>query len=290
MNQRLFGIVMVLISAITYGLLGIFGRLAFQKGLKAGETLAVRFFIASFFMWLFVLLKKRNKLSKFSFIQIRDSALLGIFGFALLSLFYFLALENLSASMTVLLLYTYPMMVAMLSFLFLKEKLHQKQILSIILGFIGVILLIGGDLNIQNKIGFIYGLACAFVYASYIVASHRRLKEVDTVVSITIVQTFTFMTLGAFYLKNLNHAMNVFTQAPWEILSLAIVVSIVPMITFNIGLKHLKATDVAILSTLEPVTAIIVAYFLFGEVLNFMQLLGAIVVLTSLLITGLKKE
>ena len=123
MNQKVIGSVQVVASGACFGLLGLFGKSAFERGCTPGELLSLRFSIAALMMFFGYLVFERTLL-KLPRKYILYSLALGILGYALFSSCYFMALQGVSASLTVLLLYTYPLFVALFSILFFKEKIN----------------------------------------------------------------------------------------------------------------------------------------------------------------------
>jgi drug/metabolite transporter (DMT)-like permease len=82
-----------------------------------------------------------------------------------------------------------------------------------------------------------------------------------------------------------------YSTSEWAILWLFAVVSIlIPHSLFVLSLKYLEASTAGIASTMEPVVAIVIAYITLGETLNGIQVIGAIVVIVSLLLLQVKKR
>src|SRR4051812_24019321 len=121
-NVRRLGFTQIILSGVCFGFLGFFGKKAFAMNISPGELLSLRYFISALITLLLIIITKPKSLLRLNTFQITCSLLLGIFGYALFSSFYFMALTGLSASLTVLMLYTYPVMVTLFSRIFLKEK------------------------------------------------------------------------------------------------------------------------------------------------------------------------
>ena len=290
-TNKKMGVVLITLSGVGYGLLGIFGKFLYQNKVHPGAALAVRFTIAASLLWCFILLFKREELKKLTKHEVISCLMLGVFGYAVFSSLYFMALEGLSASMTVLLLYTYPIMVALLSFLFLKEKLSPMQKISVPLSFVGIGLLIGGDFAVEKIVSVIFGLLCAFFYASYIVVSKPKLKNIDPVVSACLVQSSAALILVIYHLQSYEILSFTIEHGFRYILGLSLLVTILPMITFAQGIKYLSPSEVSVLYTVEPLVAIGLSSVLFHERMNTVQIIGGLLGLVSMyLITRTSEE
>ncbi|MFZ4713275.1 MAG: DMT family transporter [Bacteriovoracaceae bacterium] len=283
------GIFFILLSGIGYGFLGIFGKFLLQDGVALGPALAIRFSIASILMWIYLLAFKKSELKKISQKEILLCMGLGILGYATFSSLYFLALEGLSASMTVLLLYTYPTMVVVLSILILKEKLAIAQKWALPISFLGIVLLIGGNYSITSGKSLLYGFLCAFVYALYILFSSEKLKKIEPTVSVAIIQSSAALILLLLHIHTQETLFFTLRHGFVYILGLSLVVTILPMITFAQGIKYLTASEVSLLYTVEPLAAILLATLLFGEKMEVTQLFGGAFVLISLYLCSFRK-
>ena len=112
-NVRRTGFSQIILSGICFGFLGFFGKKAYEMHITPGELLSLRYFISAIITLALILITNPKSILKLNTFQVVCSLLLGIFGYALFSSFYFMALTGLSASLTVLMLYTYPVMVTL---------------------------------------------------------------------------------------------------------------------------------------------------------------------------------
>ena len=106
------GVLMCLASAIAFGAMGIFGKLAYDEGATVGTLLSVRFVLAAALFWLLV--ARTGALRRVRHLSRRDLAIalvLGAVGYSAQSGAYFAALERIDASLLALLVYTFPAIV-----------------------------------------------------------------------------------------------------------------------------------------------------------------------------------
>ncbi len=291
-TNRTLGILEIIASGIAFGFLGLFGKAAYQAGLSPGELLSFRFLFASILLSLFLLIKK-PQLLKLSKEFLLKSLCLGIFGYAIFSSCYFQALKGLSASLTVLLLYLYPVMVCVGALFLFKEKMSLAAWIALPITCVGMAFLVWGDMNIQEPIALLYGVGSAIFYSLYILASRKWLIGVPPLTSTLYIQMGTAIALIIFNFKfnfnSFDRGQEIILNAWHILLGISVISTIVPMLLFLSGLKKLSSSETSILSTTEPLTAIFVAGLFLGERLSGIQYLGALFVISALILTSIPK-
>lgn len=288
MSSRSLGIIEILASGFCFGFLGLFGKLAYQAGLSTTELLSLRFLTSAFILGIGILLFKPH------FFKMKKSEryaaiLLGLLGLSLFSGSYFFALQSLSVSLTALLLYTYPVLVAIGAQIWFHEKLGKLGWLALGGSTLGLVLLLWGELQVQNPWGIAVGLNAAVCYAAYILISRKYLKSVNPWASIFWIQISAGLCF--FLMSDMNGArvVEIYEQNIFLILGIAIISSLIAMILFLRGLQKVQSAEVSILSTSEPVTAVIVASFFLGERLSSLQISGGFLVLASLVLLAKRR-
>lgn len=284
--MKKIGIVEVILSGICFGFLGLFGKKAFLLGITPGELLALRYSIAAVMLFIF-LLATNPKSMKLNFKDTFISIALGIFGYALFSSLFFYALTGLSASLTVLLLYTYPIIVTILSRFILKEEFTKNKILSLILVSIGMTLLVAGEWKIAGAKYFISGLGAAFFYSLYIIYSRKYLERVPAYTSSFYVQIGAGVILSIINFQNIQRPFEILNQHFVFISLMAFVCSFLAMSLFLSGLQKISSSETSILSTTEPISGIIIATIFLGEKMNLQQGMGSVLILMGLILVGL---
>jgi DME family drug/metabolite transporter len=275
MRQR--GIFEILFSGFCFGFLGLLGKRAFLLGLTPGEFLAYRFLIASVLLGVYFLVRDPGAL-RIGVAPAMRALALGVFGYAVFSSCYFLALRGLSMALTVLLLYTYPIWVTAGARVFFGERLSRLQwaILPVLLG--GLTLLLWGELSARDPWSLAYGLLSSVFYAAYILISRRWLRGVAPLPSAFYVILGAGVTLGLLHL----HLRYVGDEAWLVVIATAVIGSILGIGLFLAGLQKLSSAEASMLSLSEPVTAVLLGVFALGERMSTVQWAGAIVVLTGL--------
>lgn len=290
LSTRHTGIVQIILSGICFGFLGFFGKKAYEFGITPGELLSLRYFISALLTLFLILITNRESLFKLTRFEIISSLMLGIFGYALFSSFFFLALTGLSASLTVLLLYTYPVMVMILSHYILKEYITKSGVLALITVTIGMILLVWGEWSVSNPSYLLFGIGAAFFYALYIIYSHRYLKNTPALPSSFYVQLGAGVILSLIHFSsNPQRPFHILSEHFLFIVSMAILCSLMAMSLFLAGLQKITSTEASILSTTEPISGVIIATILLHEKISMQQMMGGFLILLGMILCARRK-
>lgn len=289
LSLRQLGFIQIILSAVCFGALGFFGKKAYAVQILPGELLALRYSLSAIITGLIILLThpKSLRLSRF---ELLSSLLLGIFGYALFSNMFFIALSGLSASLTVLLLYTYPVMVVFLSQYILGEKLDPKSYMALAATSLGMLGLVWGEWSVSDGKFILIGLGSAFFYALYIMYSRKYLKHVAALPSSFYVQLGAGFILSIIHFKSGVRPLEILESHGILVISMAIICSLFAMTLFLAGLRHLTSSEASILSTTEPLFGVIIAILFLGEKLSLLQFFGGCLILGGMILLGLKKE
>jgi drug/metabolite transporter (DMT)-like permease len=276
--NRLAGIVLVAISAATFGTLAIFGRLAFAQGIDTLTVLAYRFILAAGIMGLLMFLRK-ERLPRGPVLW--RLAAMGAIGYVGQAYCYFTALKYASAGLVALLLYLYPLFVTLLSALVLKERITNWKWVALGLAVVGAALTAGPESG--QLLGMSLAVAAALVYSGYIIVGAGVMKEVSSLQSSLVIFAsagVTFSMLALF-----SGAALAIPGSSWGVIvGIVMVATLVPVATFLAGLKRVGPSDAAMLSTLEPVVTVLLAAGIFGELLKPVTLLGGAMILSAVLL------
>jgi drug/metabolite transporter (DMT)-like permease len=145
-----------------------------------------------------------------------------------------------------------------------------------------VLVLAGAASGRLEPVGAAFGLAAAVVYSGYILASEGVARRLDPVVLSALVCTGAAVLLTAATALLGELRLDLLSGAGWGWLACIAVVSTVAAIgLFFAGLRRVGPTSAAILSTVEPVVTVLLAFAVFGETLALVQLAGGALVLAA---------
>lgn len=283
---RKIGIIEILSSGVLFGLLGPLGKKAFAYGLAPFELLSLRFLAGGLILFSIYSFKLR-RIDWPRGVQWIYLGLLGVTGYALFSSLYFFAIHELSASLAVLLLYTYPVIVAILSVIFKLEKLSVAKVLCLVSAVIGMVMLIGADFSFVAIRGFLYGFGSAFFYSLYILASGKWLRGINPYWATSWIQIFSGLILLFLAFHDVARPLWII-QNTWHVLiMITLFCTLGAMSLFQAGLQKLTPTETSLLSLSEPLSGVALSLFFMGEHLSGVQLIGGGLILAALVFLSL---
>jgi drug/metabolite transporter (DMT)-like permease len=272
------GSALCIASAIAFGAMAIFGKLAYDAGVGVLTLLFVRFTIAAPVLWIAALRRpgafagpRRTLLAAFT---------LGAVGYALQAGLYFAALARMDASLLSMLLYTFPAMVTAAAIALGRETASRRRTGALLVSSGGLALvLLGAGSGTFDWLGALLGLGAALTYTAYILVSDRVGGDLAALPLSALITTGAAMTFGLAGTAT-GSIDTGFASEGWLWLgSIAIVSTVTPITLFFAGLRRVGPSTAAILSTLEPPTTVALAFLVFGESLTGLQLAGAALVL-----------
>ena len=276
--KRLTGILLIVISAASFGTLAIFGRYAYAEGMDTFTVLFLRFGLSASFMTLALFLRREPFPRGRVLAQLLG---MGGIGYAGQSFLYMTAIKYASAGLVALLLYLYPFFVAVLSMVFLNEKLTRVKVIALILALCGAALTVGPVSG--QMLGALMAITAALVYSIYIIVGAAVTRHVSAVQSSTVIFASAGLVYGA--LTFVNGANFPPSSAGWlTILGIVFISTIIPVATFLMGLERVGPTNAAMLSTVEPVVTVLLAAWLFGDKLEPVVLIGGALILAAVIL------
>lgn len=282
------GCFLVFLSATGFGVLPILALYAYESGVSLTSLLFLRFVFATIFFFGYLFIKSKTwRITKH---QCFILFVLGGILYTLQSIFYFSAVKFIPASLAALLLYLYPVFVALLSFIVNKEKLTGKLMVSISISLVGMILVLGSPLGEINPLGILLACGAAFVYSFYLIIGNRITSQVSSLVTsayVTLFASFSFL-IGGLLTGSLNFKFQPFGWFP--ILGIALFSSVIAMFTLFAGMKITGPTKASILSMLEPVVTIVFSTLFFQDKMSITQIIGGGIVLTGAVLVVLARE
>lgn len=281
----------VLIASALWGFSGAVAKYLFNTGISPLKLVQVRMTLAALILFLILLLFNRKRL----IISARDLPyflIFGIIGMAGSQFSYYFTVSKIQVGPAVLIQYLCPVWVTLYAYFFQREPLSKKTVLALFMAVLGCYMVAGGyriDLLRLNRIGVAGGVASSFFVAFYALFAEKGLKRYDA-------WTVLLYGLGAGSLFHclLNSPVRIITQGyPLVIwltfLYIAIFATLIPFAFFFKGIERIRVTRASIIANWEPVMAGLSAYFLLGEVLEPLQILGGLGVIAAVILLQLAK-
>ena len=242
--------------------------------------------IAFVLLVLFFLVTK-PRLLKFNHKDIPLFFFVGVCGIAGSNYFYYFAIKESNVATAIVVQYSAPIMVALYAIAVQHERMTRFKLIALVCSTAGIFLAVGGlnGLLVANHAGILFALVAAVSYAIFNIAGKSLMRKYSVWPSLVF-------TLGAatffWLLIQPPQAIlrNGYSAGDWGIFTLVSMTSIlVPYSFYFFGLRYLTPTRAIITSTLEPVVAIATAFVFLGGTMGLLQLIGAVLVIGSIVLS-----
>ena len=182
-RNQMIGALLAALGAGLFSLKGVVIKLAYAEGMGVSQLLTWRMaFSLPFFLVIgFFAFRRSDKRPGWKLYA--AAAGLGLLSYYLSSILNFWGLQYVSAQLERLILYIYPTMVAVLAFVFLKERVTRNHVIALALAYIGVAILFGSEVGAQGQMALVGGVVIfigAFTYAIYVTASRSVIRRMGT--------------------------------------------------------------------------------------------------------------
>ncbi len=288
------GSLLVFFGACSFGILTTLVKLSYAKGFTLQEVTGVQVFFGVIILWSILLFRafvQRVRL-EFSWKNSWKILLTGI-STGLVSICYYKSVEELPASIAILLLMQFTWISLLLELVLYRKFPSTKQVVSV--GFILAGTFLAGKVYDFNSVswsleGLIYGLLAGFFYASFIWANGRVGNKLVPVQKSALMITgsciFIFAVFPPAFLVN-GSLIN--GLLPWG-LAFALFGTVIPPLFFAYGVPKVGVGISAILSSAELPVAVFFSSWLLAEDVNIIQWGGILLIIVAIFISNLKKK
>ena len=272
------------LSAFSFGLIPLFVIPIKKAGISMDLVLFYRFFFAALMIGSFLLVKRGS--FQVRAMDLGKLALMGLL-YALSAEFLFKGYDLLSAGIASTVLYTYPVLVAIILYFFFKEKISLITKLSILFALLGVMIMSwegGGSMNF-NIYGVVIVMMSALSYALYmIMVSKGGIKGSEVMVTFySVLFSSLFYAIKTQVLGQTLWYTDLYWLGVIGVFSLVTTVLSVLCIVFAIQL--IGSTSTAVLGAFEPVVAVLISVMMFGEKMTWNLVTGVILIVCALFLT-----
>lgn len=287
MSRKTQGIACSVLSAIIYGFTPILARLAFEGG---ANGITVAFLRGALPLPLLFLLLRRRKTSLHPSKNWKPILAAGVFGIALTTLLLYMSYNHISVGMATTLHFTYPALVSLACIVLFKDPINRWKIAALVLCSLGIVLFLDSG-NTTGFMGTVLALLSGVTYALYMLwidksnLRHMHYLELTFYLNICIAATSGFYGLAT---GQLNLSL---TPTAWilcALVGLFTAFGAIPLM--QQGIKLAGAPTAAILSTMEPLTSILLGVLVLGEAVSGVKIIGSALILTSVLLLTISKD
>lgn len=289
------GILLAIIGVVLFSAKAVMVKLAYTYKIDTVSLLFFRMIFALPFYVAIALWKKPKQPDKINSKDYLWILIFGFIGYYLASLFDFEGLQYIKAGLERIILFVYPTIVVLLSWLFFKKKPSKNQFIAILVTYGGVLITFWNEIGIKGE-GVYWGafliFLSAFTYASYLVGSGWLIPKFGVlpftayamIVSAGCV-IIHYCFVGDF--KLLDYPLPVYGYG----LAMAIFSTLIPSFLVSEAIRRLGASTFSIFGSLGPVSTIVLAYLFLGERISLVQLVGmGIVIIGVVFVSRTKKN
>lgn len=290
MHKKHTGFVAVIISGIVFGCMPLLAKIVYQNGGNPINLVFWRFFIS--ILPLYIIIKRNKNVSlKLTKREIKQIILLGIVGYSGTAVLIFLSYNYISTGMATTLHFIYPVLVILSCALIYKEKINRTRIISLILCSLGILMLYEGNSS-GSLLGAFLALGSGVTYAFYVIYIDKSgLKLINPIKLTLYLSIVGSIVMFGFSIATGQFTINISPMGWLFTIILSLVISLGAVSLLSVGIKLVGAQTASILSTLEPITSIIIGVLVFGEDLSLRGLFACIFIISSVVaIAAFDKE
>ena len=300
-RRRATGTALVLIAAVGFGSASILARPVYDTGMGWLSLVTWRFLVGATLAWAWVAISpaRRGSVRSLSRRQVAVTIALGVL-FTGNAGTYYAALETVPVALAGVIVYTYPVIVAVLSIRFATRLPGRRPWIALLLALAGVILALGG-LDVRGAppiTGIVLVMLSSVIYSVWIILSARLSGErrdrvgaeagrPDTAAATTalmITSSAAVYALLSIATGGSIDPRDVPIGAWPALVAIGFLASFLAIQAFYAGARRIGAAQAALLSTVEPATIVALAWLVLGQRLQPIQLVGAVLIMVSVVV------
>lgn len=287
-RKKIIGTVCGIGAAVCYGTNPLGALNLYKQGMQTNSVLFYRFGLA--WLILAVVMLFRKETLRVSRKEFGTLTLLGVL-FTISSLTLYLSFRHMAAGVASTILFTYPVMTAVIMALFFKERVTKRIVSAIVLSLAGVALLYWSDLGGRlSTVGVLLVLASALSYALYIIVVDRSPLPMSSFKINFYVVLYCALGMVVYSLVSQQPLMLPQNGTSWFYVGwLAIVPAIMALVMMVYAAKYIGSTATAIIGALEPLTAVMIGVLVFGELFGMRLAIGIALILASVVVIVRRK-
>jgi drug/metabolite transporter (DMT)-like permease len=288
-RATLTGLALVIVPALLMSTKGILAKFMYETGMGVEELLFLRSAIALPLFWIFALWKlgllgtlranRKDFLAAF---------FVGVFTYYVGAVADFEALQLIDASIERIILFAYPAMVVLAEAVRRRAMPPRAQMIAMLLTYAGIYLAMGAfnsELFQANLVGALLALVAAITFAVYLMVNQQTSGRIGSVRFTTYAMTGAAAGLTVHFLTAAPPEVFTFTSDGWWMLVvMAVFVTVVPFLLLAEGIRRIGASRAALITTIGPPVTLVLAFFLLGESMTWIQLAGSALVILGVLV------
>ena len=283
-NRKLIlGYILVILSAFLFGCMPLITKHIYNQGIVRESVVLLRNLLALPVLGILALIQSKSL--KITPKAIPAISIIALMGCCITPLLLYTSYQSIASGTATVFHFVYPAVVVLLGMVFLKKKLNWGTGIAVVLCVVGICLFYNPEEKL-NFVGCALALASGLTYAIYVVLlsvfKHKEVSGFKLSFYISLVCTVTMLVV-CLVTKKLTLPTNL---AGWLLcILLALVINVGAVVMFQRGTFLVGGERASILSTVEPITGVVVGYFAFSEAITWGVGIGSsLVIIASILI------
>ena len=287
-GAELLGVACVVISALALSVKGILAKYIYIEGVDVVTLMAVRYGLA-FPMMVLAAAALRGGFANLAMAP-RDFLIAaggGLIGYYLAGYLDFTALMLIDVSVERVLLFSFPIFVLTFDAVRRRRWPPPRQLIALVAAEAGIVLVMGAahaDLFLDNLVGGLWAIGSAFVFAIYFMINQSLGPRIGSArMALGAVTGAVIGTTTQFVVSTPLAALEMTWPAWAMIAAMALFCSVVPFLLITEGIRRVGASRSALISTIGPVSTLVLAALLLSEAMTASQIAGAVLVIVAIL-------
>ncbi len=289
------GVMFALLAAVGFSAKAILVKLAYQYRVDTVTLLALRMaFAMPFFIAVLLWVRRRQlcALMPSDWLMIFG---LGLVGYYLSSLFDFLGLQYITAGLERLILFLYPTITVILSALIYRRAIGKRVLVAMALSYAGIALVFLHDAGSRQGESVLLGAMLVFAstlsYSIYLVGAGHAIARIGaerfTSYAMIVASAACLLQFGATHpLSALELPVRVYEYA----IAMAVFSTVLPVFLLSYAIRHIGSAHASLIGSIGPVSTIYLAYLFLNEQVTLLQIAGAMLVMSGVLIISLNRN
>lgn len=279
------GYLLAFVQAVLYACMGIIGKYLYGTGLDPRQVMVLRFVMTFVILGAFLAVRRKQRLfSRNPLVYLQGVFFMGS------ALFYFLAVDAISAGLATTLLYAYPAVVALLGTVVFRERLTRRIAAAVALALAGVAAISGivpGSELAVSPAGLAYAVGSCVAFAVYVVIGQKVVGD-DQPLTVTFSITSVSVVMLVLLFPATFPELLSFTPLQLGLgAAMAVFTTILPVVALLAAIRIIGATKASLISTSETPISLLLAYLVLGETLTPLQGAGCALVIASIFVVTL---
>lgn len=285
--SKFSGIVYAMLSSATFGLIPLFTLPVIAGGMHTRSIIFYRM-LFSVAMLAVMLAAKRQSL-RIGAKQLRTVFVLSLF-YAATSMLLVESYLYIPSGLATTISFLYPIAVTLILFFVFKQRLSSVTVVATLLSVLGVALLsLASSKGNFQTVGLVCVIVTIFTYSTYIVGINKSCASSLGSLQLSfyvLLFTTLFFCINMLVKGGLEPIVRVSDLA--SLLLLGFIPTVLSNVFLMLALKRTDSATVSLFGCMEPLTALLVGFFVFGEQIGAVQILGVAIIILAVLMVVFK--